>query len=150
MPLKHWKIAGLYYTFTILTLLFSSHREESQAQLVCRSYRQETLALDQKEPVSPPAARVIDHIIDPVHLSSLHQSFLCTSQPVNQMSLPIEKSPYLSYDYSKLGFAYVTLLGFTEQCLTTMGFCCELHTENCPSCVLDVPGSSLVPVCRQA
>ncbi|KAJ9073164.1 hypothetical protein DSO57_1019384 [Entomophthora muscae] len=37
------------------------------------------------------------------------------------MSLPIEESIYPSYDYSKLGFAYVTLLGFTEQVIPHMG-----------------------------
>ncbi|KAJ9069720.1 hypothetical protein DSO57_1015794 [Entomophthora muscae] len=95
-------------------------QEESQTQLARRSARQEKLALAQKEPVSPPPARVIDQIIDPAHLSSLHQSFLCTSQPVNQMSPPIEESPYLSYDYNKLGFAYVTVLGFTEQVIPQM------------------------------
>ncbi|KAJ9083293.1 hypothetical protein DSO57_1036148 [Entomophthora muscae] len=34
------------------------------------------------------------------------------------MSLPIEESPYPSYAYSKLGFAYVTPLGFTEQVIS--------------------------------
>ncbi|KAJ9078933.1 hypothetical protein DSO57_1001684 [Entomophthora muscae] len=37
------------------------------------------------------------------------------------MSPPIKKSLSSSYDYSKLGFAYVTLLGFTEQVISHMG-----------------------------
>ncbi|KAJ9050179.1 hypothetical protein DSO57_1016848 [Entomophthora muscae] len=72
------------------------------------------------EPASSPPDRALDQIIDLAHLSPLHQIFLCTSQPVNQMSLPIEESPYSSYDYSKLGFAYATLLGFTEQVIPHM------------------------------
>ncbi|KAJ9082632.1 hypothetical protein DSO57_1002578 [Entomophthora muscae] len=50
----------------------------------------------------------------------LRQSFLCACQPVNQMSKPIDDSPYLTYNYSKLGFAYVILLGFTEQVIPHM------------------------------
>ncbi|KAJ9080227.1 hypothetical protein DSO57_1027343 [Entomophthora muscae] len=89
--------------------------------MVCRSARQETHALAHTEQVSPPLARALDQIIDPSHLPLLHQSFFCASQPVNQMSLCTKESLYPSYDYIKLGFAYVNLLGFTEQVFPHMG-----------------------------
>ncbi|KAJ9061342.1 hypothetical protein DSO57_1021529 [Entomophthora muscae] len=59
--------------------------------------------------------------MDPAHLSPLHQSFLCASQPVNQMSLTIDESPYFSYDYSKFGFDYFILFGFTKQVILHVG-----------------------------
>ncbi|KAJ9078599.1 hypothetical protein DSO57_1005163 [Entomophthora muscae] len=152
------KTARVYYTFIISTSLFSSHKEESQTQLVLRSSRQETLALAHTEHVSPPPARALDHIIDPDHLPPLHQCFLCANQPVNQMSPPIEESPYFSYDYSKLGFAYVTLLEFTKQVIPHMSAWQTMASSvnyklRFPPVVYwafqDCP-LSLVPVCRKA
>ncbi|KAJ9085521.1 hypothetical protein DSO57_1012982 [Entomophthora muscae] len=89
--------------------------------MVQRSVRQDKRALTQTKSVSPPSARALGHIIDPAHLPPLHQSFLHAGQPFNQMSLPIKEYSYPSYDYSKLEFAYVTLLGFNEQVIPHTG-----------------------------
>ncbi|KAJ9090646.1 hypothetical protein DSO57_1000494 [Entomophthora muscae] len=121
--------AGAYYIITNFILLVLSNREYLQYQ--CQLWETEQLlaASNQPPPAFIPSPRVLDQEIIPA--STLCPSFPGVpllqqlAQPSLTMSAATGELPLIpsasSYDYSKLGFAYLIILGLTEQVITHMG-----------------------------
>ncbi|KAJ9057723.1 hypothetical protein DSO57_1019940 [Entomophthora muscae] len=136
MHTENLYFTGVYYIITIFILLVLSNREYLQYQ--CQRWETEQLlaASNQPLPAFTPSPRVLDQELIPA--SALRPSFPGVpllqqlAQPSLTMSAATGELPLIpstsSYDYSNLGFAYLTMLGLTEQVIPHMGVWCPWAT----------------------
>ncbi|KAJ9078927.1 hypothetical protein DSO57_1001678 [Entomophthora muscae] len=129
MHTEHLYFEGAYYIIANFILLVLSNREYLQYQRQRLETEQLLAASNQPLPAFTSSPRVLDQEIIPV--STLCPSFPGVpllqqlAQPSLTMSaatgeLPLIPSASL-YDYSKLGFVYLIMLGLTEQVIPHMG-----------------------------
>ncbi|KAJ9061105.1 hypothetical protein DSO57_1023900 [Entomophthora muscae] len=128
MHTEHLYFAGVYYIITNFILLVLSNREYLQYQRQRWEKEQLLAASNQPLPAFTPSPRVLDQeiILAPALrpsfpgvplLQQLAQPSLTMSATTEELSLVPSAS---SYGYSKLGFAYLTMLGLIEQVIPHM------------------------------
>ncbi|KAJ9051740.1 hypothetical protein DSO57_1002004 [Entomophthora muscae] len=129
MHTEHLYFAGVYYIIKIFILLVLSNREYLQYQRQRWETEQLLAASNQPPPALTPSPRVLDQELIPAPaprpsfpgvplLQQLAQPSLTMSATTGELSLIPSAS---LYDYSKLGFAYLTMLELTDQVIPHMG-----------------------------
>ncbi|KAJ9078898.1 hypothetical protein DSO57_1002134 [Entomophthora muscae] len=129
MHTEHLYFAGVYCIITNFILLVLSNREYLQYQRQRWETEQLLTTSNQPPPAFTPSPRVLDQETIPAStplpsfpavplLQQLAQPSLTMSAATGELPLIPSSS---SYDYSKLGFAYLTMLGLTEQVIPHMG-----------------------------
>ncbi|KAJ9084649.1 hypothetical protein DSO57_1022136 [Entomophthora muscae] len=123
------KLPGFIKLSQIFILLVLSNREFLQYQ--CQRWETEKLlaASNQPPPAFTPSPRVLDQEIIPAPAPCLSFPGVSLLQqlvpPSLTMSTATREPPLVpsasSYDYSKLGFAYLIMMGLTEQIIPHMG-----------------------------
>ncbi|KAJ9082230.1 hypothetical protein DSO57_1006337 [Entomophthora muscae] len=136
MHTEHLYFAGVYFIVTNFILLVLSNKEYLQNQCQCWETEQLLAAPSQPLPAFTPSPRVLDQEIVPApaprlslpgvpQLCQLAQSSLTMSAATGELPLVLSAS---SYDYRKLGFAYLIILGLTEKVIPHMRVWCSWAT----------------------